>query len=82
MKSYKVNVSSMSSQQTFSAFRRNKIREDLYSINRDLSLERLEELADQFVNNFDEKKWPHSAYGVSKVFVNGLTREKVLIYVT
>ena len=92
----------MSSQQTINNFRRNKIRQDLHSINTgnfrtektsknkkkyfenstELSLERLEELGHQFIEDYykedrnwpDKEKWPKSTYGVSKVLVNGITR--------
>jgi len=81
-----VNVSSMSSQQTLNNFPQNSThRRTLHSINRDLELEELEHAARQFIIDEENKKgknwpskngkdWPKSAYGVSKVLVNGITR--------
>ena len=77
-----VNVSSMVSQSCMFGFRPkwgNPIAKELHSVNIDLSLEKLEELAVKFVSdckaNENEKSgWPQTAYGVSKLLVNGITR--------
>ena len=72
-----VNVSSMSSQQTINNFPHNSpTRRTLHSINRDLELEQLESLAKEYIaKEGDEwQKMPKSAYGMSKVMVNGITR--------
>ena len=73
-----VNVSSMVSQSTMFGFRPkwgNPIAKELHSVNIDLTLEKLEELATKFVSdckaNENEKSgWPQTAYGVSKLLVN------------
>ena len=57
----------------------NPIGSDLHSINTALTMERLEELATQFVTDCKsgenvKKGWPKTAYGVSKLLVNGITR--------
>jgi len=77
-----VNVSSMISQSTMNNFTPrfgNPIGRELHSINTALTLERLTELATQFVADCEQKKnvevgWPQTSYGVSKLLVNGLTR--------
>ena len=57
----------------------NPIGRELHSININLSLERLEELAEKFVSDCkqgtnEKEGWPKTAYGVSKLLVNGITR--------
>jgi len=77
-----VNVSSMCSQSAMFGFTPrfgNPIGRELHSINIALTEERLTELATQFVSDCEQKKnvevgWPQTAYGVSKLLVNGLTR--------
>jgi len=77
-----VHVSSMASQSSQCGFTPrfgNPINRELHSINISLTLERLEELAKQFVTDCQneenvKKGWPKTAYGVSKLLVNGITR--------
>ena len=44
--------------------------------NLNLTLERLEELANDFIEDFNKNEhgWPRTAYGVSKLMVNAMTR--------
>ena len=77
-----VLLSSMISQRTFYNFKNPKLKNyktaeyELSQTNVNLTLERLEELAKDFGQDFakNEHGWPRSAYGVSKLMVNAITR--------
>jgi len=74
-----VLVSSLVSWRAQIGFTNVPIAREMSLVNRSLSLERLEELANQFVadckaNKNAEIGWPSSAYGTSKLFVNCITR--------
>ena len=76
-----VLVSSMSSWWAQTGFTPagNEISREMNLVNRSLALDRLDELARQFVSDCKENKnqevgWPGSAYGTSKLFVNCITR--------
>jgi len=72
-----VLLSSMISQRTLNNFKRAPhVAEELSQNNRSLTVDRLEQLANEFVADFDANKvgWPRSAYGVSKLMVNALAR--------
>lgn len=77
-----VNVSSMVSQSSMFGFRPkfgHPIGRELHSVNIDLTLERLEALGTKFVTDCktgqnEKEGWPMTAYGVSKLLVNGITR--------
>ena len=76
-----VMVSSMASwraQTSFTPWFTNPIARELCLFNRTLSLDRLEALAAHFVavcknETNKEEGWPNSCYGISKLFVNGIT---------
>lgn len=66
---------------------KNPIAKELYLVNNELTLERMEQLARQFVSDckagINEKNgWPTSAYGVSKLFTNCITRIFARVAVT
>jgi len=60
-------------------FRGNPLAKELNQLNKDLTLSRLEELVREYENDCKlgkevEKGWPSTSYGLSKLFVNGVTR--------
>merc|ERR1712228_556266 len=76
-----VLVSSMSSWWAQTGFtpKMNEISREMNLVNRTITLDRVEELAQQFVSDCKAEKnaavgWPMSAYGTSKLFVNCITR--------
>jgi len=57
----------------------NPYQKELGQLNKDLKLERLEELAHQYqadceAGKDEEKGWPSTSYAISKLFVNGVCR--------
>lgn len=71
-----VCLSSMISQRTFYNLKNCEIGFELSQNQIHLTLERVEELARRFIDEFktNEAGWPRSAYGMSKLLVNALTR--------
>ena len=60
-------------------FRGNPLAKELNQLNKDLTLSRLEGLVREYENDCKlgkevEKGWPSTSYGLSKLFVNGVTR--------
>ena len=56
----------------------NMVAKEIYRLNRSLTLERLEQLAQKYVQDCKDEinlvGWPNNPYGISKTFVNCITR--------